>query len=304
MIRITIYLLSFLFLFTFSSAAWAKELTKTFVASDGVTMVLIPGGSFSMGSSDEDISDTNIKHRINLSPFYMDEHTVTNRQFVKFLNFVKPSEGKGKMRQQWIVTRDDILLDERSKWWPAEIGYERKKYIAYEGFEDYPVYSVSWVAADKYCRWAGKRLSTEAEWEKAARGGLKNKQFPWGDEIPTQGVSFNKVWINNEAPSPVSPAKSHMPNGYGLYNMAGNLWEWCSDWFDPFYMSQRDTPTKDPKGPETGSQKVLRGGSWFNAPNTLRLALRNFSEHIALDETIGFRCVADSARVEVSVKDK
>ena len=271
--------------------AFADGLQPVFKASDGVKMRLIPAGSFVMGSLDPDIAEATKPHKVYLDAYYMDEHQVTNAQYVMFLNDSADEEGKVKDRKYWVVIRDDLQDKEREKWWPTEISHEKGRYIAYEGFERYPVISVSWLGADKYCNWAGKRLPTEAEWEKGARGGIKMALFPWGNAMPTQGVVFNRNWNNNEDPPPLSPVTYGSPNGYGLYNIVGMVWEWCSDWFAPDYYEK--SPAKNPLGPESGEYKVLRGGSWFNASNVLRVGIRNFIAPEALDESTGFRCVKD-----------
>ena len=271
--------------------AFAEGLQHVFKASDGVKMKLVPAGSFIMGSTDPDIAEVSKPNKVYLDSYYMDEHPVTNAQFTAFLNDSTDKEGKVKDRKYWVVIRDDLQIKERELWWPTEIGHEKGRFIAYEGFEEYPVITVSWLGADKYCQWAGKRLPTEAEWEKGARGGIKKARFPWGDALPTQGVVFNHNWDSNEDPPPMFPATYGMPNGFGLFNIAGMAWEWCSDWFAPDYYE--NSPARNPRGPESGEFKILRGGSWFNASNVLRVGLRNFIAPDALDETTGFRCVMD-----------
>jgi formylglycine-generating enzyme required for sulfatase activity len=217
---------------------------------------------------------------------------VSNKQFAKFLNEVKPSEGKEGLRWKWVVLRSDLSEKVRELMWPAEIIYDYKEYTAFKGFETYPVITVSWDAADAYCEWTGKRLPTEAEWEMAARGILQKKTFPWGNEIPTGGVNFDKRWRLNSEPSPTVPVDNYLANSYGLYNIVGNVWEWCSDWFHPNYYNQ--SPDKNPKGPETGTQKVLRGGSWYNDTSALRVAFRNWALPMSNNEDVGFRCAMDA----------
>ncbi len=271
--------------------ACAEDAPSTFMAKDDVMMKLIPAGAFMMGTDEPDLVEITTPHKVYVNAFYMDEHLVTNSQFARFLNESAGKNGQVKDRKQWIVIREDIEDEEREEWWPTEITHERGKYIAYEGFEDYPVITVVWLAADKYCKWAGKRLPTEAEWEKAARGKIKEARFVWGNSLPTEGVVYNRKWDSNEDPPPLFKATYGMPNGYGLFNMAGMVWEWCADWFAHDYYE--NSPSKNPQGPETGYFKILRGGSWFNAANVLRVGLRNFIDPGALDETTGFRCAMD-----------
>jgi len=269
----------------------AVKLPKSFISSDGVKMVLIPKGSFLMGSEYQDIPSSHPVHKVHLNTYYMDEHLVTNAQFTRFLNDIEMDENDKSSRRSWVVLRSDLDVPKQDMLWPTEIGFERGKYFAYGGFESYPVMTVSWEAADRYCKWADKRLPTEAQWEKAARGGLKQEKYPWGSSLPTTGVVFDKGWLDNLDPPPLEPAKSGMPNKFGLYHMAGMLWEWCSDWFHPGYY--QDSPKKDPPGPENGVLKSMRGGAWFNPANHLRIALRNRLVPMAMDETTGFRCVSD-----------
>ncbi len=289
-----IYTLTLFFLLTFLvsiSVASDNPAEKFITGKDGGKMVLVKGGKFIMGSDDEDIKELAPKHTVSVESFYMDIYEVTNEQFANFLNEVTPREGEEGVRYKWIVLRNDLENAGRAAWWPAEIIFEDGVYKPMEGYDKHPVMVVSWYAADEYCKWAKKRLPTEAEWEYAARGGLKEKTFPWGNAIPTGGVIFDRTWQSNEAPAPTAPVGSYYPNGYGLYDMAGNVWEWVNDWYTEDYY--KDAPPENPKGPETSSFKVTRGGSWFNAFSALRVSLRNFAPPESLNEDVGFRCAKD-----------
>jgi len=255
-------------------------------AMAGGGMVLIKGGYFLMGSSDRDTpEDERPAHRVSVDDFYMDIYEVTNGEYAEFLNSVRPSEEE---RKRWVVIRNDLETEERRNWWPTEIVYKGGRYRAVSGFERYPVLSVSWYGADAYCRWAGKRLPTEAEWEKAARGGLEGRSYPWGDAYPTQGVVFGRLWEDRALPAPTMPVGSYLPNGYGLYDMAGNVSEWVSDWYDPNYY--RVSPEKDPPGPGKGVNKVIRGGGWKDTALMLRVSSRYYLTPSSLPMATGFRC--------------
>jgi iron(II)-dependent oxidoreductase len=220
----------------------------------GKDMVLIPTGDFQMGSNDYD-SEKPI-HTVYLDAFYIDIYEVTNAQYKKFMDATK--------------------YKEPSYW-------NDSKFNA----SNHPVVGVSWNDAVAYAKWAGKRLPTEAEWEKSARGGLVGKKYPWGDTLTHDDANYSGTggkdkWENT------SPVGSFAPNRYGLYDMAGNVWEWCADWYDSKYYAS--SPKSNPKGPGSGKSAVLRGGSWDDyADLDLRVAARFFpSGDLSL---VGFRCV-------------
>jgi formylglycine-generating enzyme required for sulfatase activity len=276
---------------------FSAEAPRKITGKDGAPMVLIPAGSFTMGAGG---SSGLRPHKVYTDAFYMDAYEVTTELFAKFLNANKEKGNDGE-RLNWIVIRSDLLTEERKEGWPAEIIVEDGVYRAFPSFERNPVNSLSWFAAKAYCEWAGKRLPTEAEWEKAARGGLEGRIYPWGNEIPTGGVIFNLKWTDNRAMAPSEPVGNYHPNGYGLYDMAGNVWEWCYDWFDPDYYAK--SPENNPRGPQNGTMKVLRGGSWFNSAYYLRLDLRNVADPNAMDAAVGFRCVMDADKAGELMND-
>jgi len=270
---------------------WAEGAAQNAEPSE---MALVPSGSFLMGSPDGSryAAVEKPQHSVYLEAFLIDKNEVTNRMFAEFLNAVKSQDGFDATRRSWIVIREDLAPDDKRELWPAEIVPEKGRFLASKGFEQFPVISVSWHAAEAYCKWAGKRLPTEAEWEKAARGGLTEKDYPWGNELPTEGIIFKRVWTNNFFPAPVEVIRNYFPNGYGIFDMAGNAAEWCSDWYDPNYY--RQSPEKNPTGPSTGRSKVLRGGSWAGNADSVRVANRNFSLPNRLNSGVGFRCAKDN----------
>ena len=227
--------------------------------ADGAEMVLIPAGQFLMGSPEGEGDDwEHPQHTVFVDTFYMDKYEVTNAQYKQFV---------------------DATGHKVPRYWGDE------KYNQ----PDHPVVGISWYDAKAYCQWAGKRLSTEAEWEKAARGGLVGKKYPWGDDITHdyanyEGTGGKDIW------SETSPVGSFAPNGYGLCDMAGNVWEWCADWFSPNYYAS--SPMQEPTGPSSGSAPVLRGGGWNSGhPGLLRVAFRaGDGSPTGTFEGGGFRC--------------
>ena len=221
---------------------------------DNSQMALIPVGSFEMGDSKNEpeswMKRSRPVHTVELDAFYMDVHQVTVGQFREFVN---------------------------------QSGYDYPEYwdevATYSPGDEYPMIYVSWHDATAYAKWAGKRLPFEAEWEYAARGGLKGKEYPWGDQESLardyanyHGIGGKDKWEY------CAPVGSFEANGYGLYDMVGNVWEWCQDWYD--------------SGERT---RVLRGGNWFNSTNPLRVAYRSKSAPNFRLYIYGFRCVVSGS---------
>ena len=218
-------------------------------------MVLVQAGWFWMGADDHD-DEEKPRHRVYLDAFSIDRYEVTNELYKRF------TEATGRAAPRFSDRIDRNNLNGASQ----------------------PVVGVSWHDADAYCRWAGKRLATEAEWEKAARGD-DGRTYPWGEQWDSSRANSKESGLGKPAPvgsypSGVSP--------YGVHDMAGNVWEWVADWYAKDYYQR--SPNRNPLGPESGTSRVLRGGSWFHDPISLRAAYRLNSTPDGRDHGIGFRC--------------
>jgi formylglycine-generating enzyme required for sulfatase activity len=253
----------------------ADNSAKKVNPKDGMTLMLIPAGEFEMGS-DDGYRDEEPIHTVYLDSFWMYQTEVTNTMYAAFLN---------EMGNQ---TEDGVT------WLQADSSYAHifqsgSKWIADSDYSDHPVMEVSWYGAQAYCEWAGGGLPTEAQWEKAARGGLEGTKFLWGDESPVCTLGEPNGAQHISCGGRTLPVGSFAPNGFGLYDMGGNVWEWVADWFDEKYYAS--STYENPTGPESGEFRVLRGGSWgFNA-NHLRVADRITRTPDVTDGKFGFRCV-------------
>jgi formylglycine-generating enzyme required for sulfatase activity len=279
-------------------------------------MARLPGGRFLMGTEDPDgfAGDGEGPVReIDLAPFAIDETAVTNAQFARFVEATghrTDAETFGwsfvfykLLSDAMLATRPQLVVE--APWWCALPGacwnHPEGPQSDLSGRMDHPVVHVSWNDAIAYCRWAGKRLPTEAQWEYAARGGLEQKRFPWGDELRPDGEHRCNIWQGRfpdentleDGYLGTAPARSFKPNGFGLYNMAGNVWEWCEDWFSAdFHLTG---PRSDPAGPPRGSGRVMRGGSFLchhSYCNRYRVAARYQNTPDSSTSNTGFRCVA------------
>ena len=245
-------------------------------------MVLIPAGTFQMGSEDEDANfDERPVHTVHLDAFYMDKYEVTNAQFKAFVD----------ANPDWQKDR----IDDRFHDWDYLHLWNGNNYPV--GKADHPVVYVSWYAAMAYAQWAGKRLPTEAEWEYAARGRLAGKKYPWGDTITAADANYDE----NAGDS--TPVGNYPPNGDGLYDMAGNVWEWCLDAWDADFYAVSDNSRNPLAGEETvqwlrenfatiptDPSRVLRGGGWLNSARFLRVADRDDFSPTLTSADSGFRC--------------
>lgn len=288
--------------------------------TDGQTdgMLRLPGGPFLMGTEDEEgfRSDGEGPIReVTLTPFWMDETAVTNQDFdifAKATGYTTEAERFGWsfvfFNQLPESKRPSLVRDSVSglEWWCRVDGaFWRRPEGPSSSLKkrwDHPVLHVSWADAHAYAAWAGKRLPTEAEWEFAARGGLTQKTYPWGDDLTPFDKHRCNIWQGRfpqkdtaeDGHAGPCPVRSFKPNGYGLYCMVGNAWEWCHDWFDPHW--HREANMDNPTGPESGTRKAIRGGSFLchaSYCNRYRVAARTSNTPDSGTGNITFRCVRD-----------
>lgn len=232
-------------------------------------MVIITGGTFYRGSQ-EGNRDEMPKHQVTLATFAIDIHPITNEQFVRFLEVM----GGEKDSNHNDIIR---LRDSRIKRSGGKLSIE-------SGYTKHPVVGVTWYGAVAYAKWIGKRLPTEAEWETAARGKQENAFYPTGDDIEkTQANFFSSDTI---------AVMSYAPNNYGLYDMAGNIYEWCYDWYGYNYYEISTQEPENPQGPLQGVYRVLRGGCWKSLKEDLRCSKRHRNNPGTVNSTYGFRCAA------------
>ncbi|TKB74114.1 MAG: formylglycine-generating enzyme family protein [Nitrospira sp.] len=243
-----------------SKATALHKLPVTIIGRDGAPMELVSAGEFTMGSEHGDDDEQPI-HRVFLDSFYLDTFEVTNGRFAKFVEAIQSEPPWGFADQE------------------TPVAHAEK-----------PVRWVNWLEATGYCLWAGKRLPTEAEWEKAARG-TEGRTYPWGNDLPT---AAHAVFGLKEGADTVAPIGNRDlgRSAYGIHDLAGNLYEWVADWYDEtFYTTQ---PTVNPRGPVEGTVKVQRGGSYINGPYRLRSTFRTKSDPTEHDAHVGFRCAQDA----------
>lgn len=307
-------------------------------------MVHISGGTFMMGGDNPQASkDEFPKHKVTVDGFWMDEHEVTNSQFALFVDATghittaeqNPNweemkkqlpEGTPKPDENVLVPASlvftpptqEVNLNDYSQWWQwvpgASWRHPKGPNSDIKGKEIYPVVHVSWDDAQAYCKWAGKRLPTEAEWEFAARGGLINNIYPWGNEHVNAGKAKANSWEGSfpdrntkfDGFDELARVRSFSPNGYHLYDMAGNVWEWCADWYRYDYYQGITDPQgiNNPQGPSDSMdpeepyvpKKVARGGSFMCNDaycSGYRVARRMKSSRDTGMSNMGFRCVKD-----------
>jgi sulfatase modifying factor 1 len=281
-------------------------------------LVAIPGGTFQMGTADAEgfpADGEGPVRSVTLRSFRIARYAVTNDQFAAFV--AATGYRTGAEREGWSFVFNLLVPPARrgaargiaggAPWW---LGLPGACWHAPEGpgstlkgRGDHPVVHTSWDDALAYCAWAGVRLPTEAEWECAARGGLPGARYPWGDELTPGGKHRCNIWQgqfparNTRADGYVgtAPVGAYPPNGFGLYNVAGNVWEWCADWFSATH-GQAAAHT-DPTGPLVGTARVLRGGSYLchrSYCNRYRVAARSSNTPDSSSGNTGFRVAADA----------
>jgi sulfatase modifying factor 1 len=266
------------------------------------SMIYLAGGSFLMGTDSKEGFPADAEGPVReetVKPFYIDATTVTNEQFAAFTDatgYITEAEQFGwsfvfhLFVSKTTAAKVDAAVPGATWWWKvdgADWRHPEGPDSDIESRQDHPAVHLSWNDAAAYCEWAGKRLPTEEEWEYAARGGLEQKRYPWGDELTPGGEHRCNIWqgqfpvINtaDDGYAGTAPVRSYLPNGYGLYNMSGNVWEWCSNWFDA-----------------GKQQKAVRGGSYLcheSYCNRYRVAARTSNTPDSSTGHMGFRCVRD-----------
>jgi formylglycine-generating enzyme required for sulfatase activity len=274
-------------------------------------MIRLDGGVFWMGTD----SDHGFPHdgegparRIKLDAFFVDAHPVTNAEFAEFAAATNHKTDAERFGWSFVFQNHIVQATEaRSKaapWWCKVAGADWRHPYGSDSSpcEDCPAVHISWNDAAAYAAWAGKRLPTEAEWEFAARGGLEQKLYPWGDELTPDGRHLCNIWqgdfpdrdLAEDGYDSVAPVRAFPPNAFGLYSITGNAWEWCADWF---HATHHITATRaNPIGPSSGSRRVMKGGSYLchhSYCNRYRVAARTSNTPDSSTGNAGFRCVRD-----------
>jgi len=281
-------------------------------------MIRLDGGPFLMGTETDEGFPADGEgpiREVTLDSFYMDRYPVTNEQFAEFISQTGYRTESERFGWSFVFHKHippgayDRLVDRRAPgvtWWckvnGAQWDHPEGPDSSISGREHYPVTHMSWNDAAEFARWAGKRLPTEAEWEYAARGGLQQKTYPWGDELTPGGRHLCNIWQGvfpdvdtaEDGYAGPCPVDAFPPNGYGFHTITGNVWEWCHDWFDPKF---HVTATRhNPVGPPRGATKVMKGGSYLchkSYCNRYRVAARTSNTPDSSTTNIGFRCVRD-----------
>lgn len=320
----------------------SKGKTAAVVVLDTIPekMVWIPPGTFNMGSNDPAFADAQPIHKVTLPGFWMDEHEVTNAEFERFVNAtnyktvaeqpIDPADFPGVPVENLVPgsgvftpTAKPVSYDNPLQWWVYVQGASWRNPKGLQssvmGRPNDPAVHISYTDAAAYAKWAGKRLPTEAEWEYAAQGGKGQQAYYWGAELKPGGKWMANIYQGNfpdantseDGYEDLAPVKSFPANGYGLYDMDGNVWEWCSDFYRADYYAK--SPQASPKGPadsfdadEPGLVKrVQRGGSFLCSDQyciRYKPGSRGKGEINSASNNLGFRCVSDSAPANKSTR--
>jgi formylglycine-generating enzyme required for sulfatase activity len=277
-------------------------------------LVELPGDHFLMGTEDQDgfpADGEGPVRQVAVGPFRIAPTAVTNAQFASFVKetrHVTDAERYGFSYVFGGFLPADVRAGSPSvagtPWWRAVAGATWRRPQGpgsdFAAWQNHPVVHVSWNDARAYCDWSGTRLPTEAEWEYAARGGLERRRYPWGDELAPGGREMLNIWqgvfptVNTGRHRGTAPVTSYSPNGFGLFNTVGNVWEWCADWFSADF--HRDGPRQDPAGPPAGTARVMRGGSHMcheSYCNRYRVGARSSNTPDSSTGNIGFRIAAN-----------
>ncbi len=312
-------------------------------------MVWVPGGEFSMGSADpraaicggpDAMSDARPIHRVYVDGFWMDRTEVTNEQFARFVKATgyvtiaeqmpRAEDFPGAAPEKLVPgstvyspTAGPVPLDTHYRWWSYERGADWRHpsgpKSSIPGKDSYPVVHIAFDDAVAYARWAGKRLPTEAEWEFAARGGLSGMLYTWGDELQPGDKWMANIYqgefpvaggdTGKDGFTGIAPVSQYAPNGYGLFDMAGNVWEWCSDWYQPAYfarLAREGKVARNPQGPDSSydpvepdqPKRAHRGGSFLCTDKyctRYMVGSRGKGEVSTASNHVGFRCVMTPA---------
>ena len=280
--------------------------------------ILIGATTFAMGTDDDEGFPEDGEgpiREITVDAFRIDTTAVTNAQFSRFVKdtgYKTEAEGFGwsfvfhSFVDEKTASSVEQTVEITPWWWPVDGAHwasPEGPNSSLAGRWDHPVAHVSWNDATAYCDWATKRLPSEAEWECAARGGIQGARYPWGDDLTPEGGHPCNIWqgafpdenTQEDGFAGTAPVKSYPPNGYGLYNVSGNVWEWCQDWFSPSY--HLEGPTDNPQGPDHGDARSMRGGSYLchdSYCNRYRIAARSANTPDSSTGNLGFRCAQDA----------
>jgi formylglycine-generating enzyme len=322
------------FVISYLTVAFGPVFFRGASPSDPPGMVWIPGGVYLRGSDNPKMPDARPRHRVEVDGFWMDRTAVTNEQFARFVKATgymtaaeRPLDAKDfpkaapeELEPGSVVfnpPRGPIPLNDHLRWWTIVRGacwqHPERPQSNLDGRANEPVLHVSWDDAAAYAGWAGKRLPTEAEFEFAARGGLEDKKYVWGDDLKPAGKWMANIWqgpfpyenTREDGYKAAAPVGSFPPNGYGLYDMAGNVWEWCSDWYHHDYYSKMaalEQPVRNPPGPDRSfdpleprtPKRVMRGGSYLCTDQyctAYEAGARGKGDPSSGTNHLGFRCM-------------